>query len=178
MKKRHIIVTLLCETIAMTLVSCAGRTVKPVKFEPHGTRYYTVTQPSEIAVVGQPSEEGFTTVGTYQTTAFESVAVTTTIKTTTKTTVQTTSKTTASNFDIGYWISYAKRYAASVGLTLDSSSTACWDNPITAGTHCIYLERDINNRLNRYSRDPDITSVWIWYEKRSERDYNIYIGYA
>lgn len=82
------------------------------------------------------------------------------------------------NFDIDYWINYAKRYAQSVGLHLDSTATDCWDNPISANAKCKYLERDIQNRLNRYARDTDITSVWIWAEKVSDNSYEIYIGYA
>ena len=58
-------------------------------------------------------------------------------------------------FDIEHWISYAKSTAVSLGLTLDSSATDCWDNPITAKPTCIYLERDINSRLNRYAKDED-----------------------
>ena len=82
------------------------------------------------------------------------------------------------NFDIDYWIRYAKNYAQSVGLRLDSAATDCWDNPIPANAQCKYLERDIQNRLNRYARDDDITSVWIWAEKVSDNSYEIYIGYA
>ena len=64
-------------------------------------------------------------------------------------------------FDIDCWISYAKSTAVSLGLTLDSSATDCWDNPITAKPTRIYLERDINSRLNRYAKDGEITAVWI-----------------
>lgn len=81
-------------------------------------------------------------------------------------------------FDIGYWVSYAKSYAQGVGLELNSGAVHCWDNPITAGSHCIYLERDITNRLNRYSKDGDITQVWIWAEERSDGSYDLCIGYA
>lgn len=81
-------------------------------------------------------------------------------------------------FDIDYWINYAKRYAQSVGLHLDSTATDCWDNPIPANAQCKYLERDIQNRLNRYAKDDDITSVWIWAEKIADNSYEIYIGYA
>lgn len=56
-------------------------------------------------------------------------------------------------FDIEHWISYAKSTAVSLGLTLDSSASDCWDNPITAKPTCIYLERDINSRLNRYAKE-------------------------
>ena len=81
-------------------------------------------------------------------------------------------------FDIDCWISYAKNTAVSLGLTLDSSATDCWDNPITAKPTCIYLERDINSRLNRYAKDGEITAVWIWYECVGTSSYLIYIGYA
>lgn len=81
-------------------------------------------------------------------------------------------------FDIDCWISYAKSTAVSLGLTLDSSATDCWDNPITAKPTCNYLERDINSRLNRYAKDGEITAVWIWYECVGTSSYLIYIGYA
>jgi len=81
-------------------------------------------------------------------------------------------------FSIDYWITYAQEYAKDVGLNLDSTAVDCWDNPITAGAHCIYLERDIQNRLNRYAKDDTILDVWIWAESRSDGSYDLYIGYA
>lgn len=82
------------------------------------------------------------------------------------------------DFDIDYWIRYAKSYAQSVGLRLDSTATDCWDNPISANPKRKNLEQDIQSRLNRYARDDDITNVWIWTEKVSDNSYEIYIGYA
>ena len=84
----------------------------------------------------------------------------------------------APEFDIQMWIDYAAEYAGNVGLNLSPDATACWDNPITAGSHSLYLERDIQSRLNRYSRDAEITDVWIWAEERSDGSYDLYIGYA
>ena len=81
-------------------------------------------------------------------------------------------------FDINYWITFAKEYAVSVGLTLESEAVSCWDNPISANSRCIYLERDIISRLNRYAKDDDITDVWIWAELVCNDCYDIYIGYA
>ncbi len=81
-------------------------------------------------------------------------------------------------FHIQTWIDYAVGYAESVGLNVSPDATACWDNPITAGSHSLYLERDIQSRLNRYSRDGEITDVWIWAEERSDGSYDLYIGYA
>ena len=86
--------------------------------------------------------------------------------------------TSQSEFDIQYWISFAKEYAISIGLSLDSAAIDCWDNPIGAGAHCIYLERDIKSRLNRYAKDDDITNVWIWAVSTGNDCYDIYIGYA
>lgn len=81
-------------------------------------------------------------------------------------------------FNIQTWIDYAKTHAVSVGLRLESSAVDCWDNPITAGAYSTCLERDIAGRLDRYSRDEDITDVWIWAQARSDGSYDLYIGYA
>lgn len=81
-------------------------------------------------------------------------------------------------FDIDYWISFAKSYAESIGLTLDSGAVYCWDNPVAAGVKCKYTERDIRGYLDRYAKDDEITDVWIWYEQTGSCSYEIYIGYA
>ena len=81
-------------------------------------------------------------------------------------------------FSIDQWITYAKNYAKGAGLNLDPTATGCWDNPITAGAHCAYLERDIQSRLNRYAKDDTILDVWIWAEARADGSYDLYIGYA
>ena len=81
-------------------------------------------------------------------------------------------------FSIDHWIAYAQNYAKGAGLNLDPTATDCWDNPITAGAHCTYLERDIQSRLNRYAKDETILDVWIWAEPRADGSYDLYIGYA
>ena len=81
-------------------------------------------------------------------------------------------------FDIQTWVDYAKAYAESVGLQLESSAVDCWDNPIDADADCIYLERDVCSRLNRYAADETITDIWVWYETVGANSYLIYIGYA
>lgn len=81
-------------------------------------------------------------------------------------------------FDISYWVQYAQSYAASVGLQLHKEAVYCWDTPISANAKCLYLERDIQSRLNRYAGDEEITLVWIWTVQLSEGNYEIYIGYA
>ena len=81
-------------------------------------------------------------------------------------------------FDISYWISYAQNYAQSIGLTLDETATECWDNPISANANIKNIGADIESRLNRYKNVEGSTSVWIWAEKLSDTQYEIYIGYA
>ena len=81
-------------------------------------------------------------------------------------------------FDISYWISYAQYYAQSIGLTLDETATECWDNPISANANNKNIGADIESRLNRYKNVDGFTSVWIWAEKLSDTQYELYIGYA
>ena len=81
-------------------------------------------------------------------------------------------------FDINYWISYAQNYAQSIGLTLDETSTECWDNPISANVNNKSIGIDVESRLNRYKNVEGFTSVWIWAEKISDTQYELYIGYA
>ena len=81
-------------------------------------------------------------------------------------------------FDISHWISYAQNYAQSIGLTLDETVTECWDNPISANANNKNIGDDIESRLNRYKNIEGFTSVWIWSEKISDTQYEIYIGYA
>lgn len=81
-------------------------------------------------------------------------------------------------FDVNYWISFAKSYALQIGLEIDPTAVDCWDNPTTANADCIYLERDLTHRLDRYNRDDDITAVNIWAESLGNGNYLIYIAYA
>ncbi len=81
-------------------------------------------------------------------------------------------------FDISYWISYAQNYAKSIGLIIDETATECWDNPISANANNKNIGDDIESRLNRYKNIEGFTSVWIWAEKISDAQYELYIGYA
>ena len=67
---------------------------------------------------------------------------------------------------------------ASIGLSLDSTATECWDNPISANPNRSGIKSDIESRLNRYKNSEGFTAVWIWTEKLSDTEYNIYIGYC
>lgn len=80
-------------------------------------------------------------------------------------------------FDIEYWITFAKSYAVSIGLELSPSATECWDNPMIAGAHSKYLERDIKDCLNCYKNIEGFTGVWIWAEPDGNGAYKLYIGY-
>lgn len=80
-------------------------------------------------------------------------------------------------FNIEYWISFAKNYAVSIGLELSPDAVECWDNPIIAGAHSKYLERDITDCLNCYKNIEGFTSVWIWAEPDGKGAYKLYIGY-
>ena len=81
-------------------------------------------------------------------------------------------------FDVNYWIDFARSYALQIGLVIDETAVDCWDNPTTANADCIYLERDLTHRLDRYNRDDDITAVNIWAESLGNGNYLIYIAYA
>ena len=83
-----------------------------------------------------------------------------------------------SEFGVNYWIDFARTYALQIGLEIDPTAVDCWDNPTTANTDCIYLERDLTHRLDRYNRDDDITAVNIWAESLGNGNYLIYIAYA
>ena len=81
-------------------------------------------------------------------------------------------------FDVNYWVGFARSYALQIGLEIDPTAVDCWDNPTTANADCIYLERDLTHRLDRYNRDDDITAVNIWAESLGNGNYLIYIAYA
>lgn len=82
------------------------------------------------------------------------------------------------SFDVNSYVNYAKSYAQSIGLELDSTATDCWDNPITANAKCTGIKDDILSRLNRYKNVEGFTAVWVWAEKVSDTEYEIYIGYC
>lgn len=81
-------------------------------------------------------------------------------------------------FDISYWIFHAQNYAQNIGLTLDETAIECWDNPISTNANNKNIGADIENRLNRYKNVEGFSSVWIWAEKVSDTQYELYIGYA
>ena len=127
-----------------------------------------------------PTRTNAKSVQSSSTTIKQTRKETTTKKVTTTTKPTTTKKhtTTQKSFDVNHYVSYAKNYAKSIGLNLDSGCTDCWDNPINANANCSNIERDIKSRLNRYKNVEGFTDVWIWAESTGNGNYNIYIGYA
>ena len=71
-----------------------------------------------------------------------------------------------------------RQAVANVCHKVSDRAVECWDNPTTANADCIYLERDLTHRLDRYNRDDDITAVNIWAESLGNGNYLIYIAYA
>ena len=80
-------------------------------------------------------------------------------------------------FDVSQYVGYAKSYGSGIGLTLDSSAVSCWDDPLTANAGCVYLERDIRDRLDRYSAS-GFTAFWVWSVDIGGGNFQIFIGYA
>lgn len=80
-------------------------------------------------------------------------------------------------FNISQWVQFGKDYGAQIGLMLDSSATACWDNPLTANARSLYLQEDIIDTLNSYKND-GFTHFWVWSEAQGGGSYLLYIGYA
>lgn len=141
----------------------------------------TTTKPAEQKSAGQTTTKKQSETNAkkdYTRTTATNHETTKAVATTKKETTTKKQTTTEKPFDINYWVSYAKDYAKSIGLEVNSSASDCWDNPISANSKCVNLKRDIQSRINRYSKDEDITQIWVWAEKTSADSYNIYIGYA
>lgn len=80
-------------------------------------------------------------------------------------------------FDVSGYVEYAKSYGQGLGLSLDSSATACWDDPLTANVNSKYLERDLKDRLDWYVAS-GFTGFWVWAQEIGSNEYQIYIGYC
>ena len=161
-------------------------TVEETTTEPETT--VTTTKKDEKTTANQTTTQKQTTTKqhtTVQTTTTQKQSTTKKETTTAKATTtqkQTTTKkettTAAPSVDIASFVSYAKNYGMGLGLNYDSSVTECWDNPITVtSTNGESAKRDIRSRLNRYKNVEDFTDFSVWYEKRSDGKYDLYIGY-
>lgn len=163
------------KTEPSTMDKQTGADTPPVKEAPQSTEPQETKQPEEAASETEPQPTEGEPESSFQP-VIESEPVSSEVTEATEETEEETEPT--EPFDIGVWVGFAQSYAQSIGLNLDSAAVDCWDNPITAGAHCIYLERDICSRLDRYNRDDDITDVWIWAVEIGNDCYDLYIGYA
>lgn len=80
-------------------------------------------------------------------------------------------------FDVSNYVGFAQSYGQGIGLSLDSTATACWDDPIAASSRSAYLERDLKDRLDWYAAS-GFTAFCVWAEDAGGGNYLIYIGYA
>ncbi len=152
------------ETTTSTTQSSEPATTKPQTTQKQTTtKQHTTTQPATTQKQSTTKKETTT-----------AKATTTQKQTTTK--KETT--TAAPTVDIASFVSYAKSYGKGLGLNYDSSVTECWDNPITVtSTNGESAKRDIRSRLNRYKNVEEFTDFSVWYEKRSDGKYDLYIAY-
>ena len=82
-------------------------------------------------------------------------------------------------FDVSPYVSYAKRVCGKHrAFSWTSRRQNVGNNPISANPNRSGIKSDIESRLNRYKNSEGFTAVWIWTEKLSDTDYNIYIGYC
>lgn len=139
-----------------TTVTTEKTTVEPVKTETTTVLLTPPKMPIETSQQDKPKE----------------------IPKTIKTPSESVTEPPKAEFDVNYWIDFARSYALQIGLVIDETAVDCWDNPTTANADCIYLERDLTHRLDRYNRDDDITAVNIWAESLGNGNYLIYIAYA
>ena len=75
-------------------------------------------------------------------------------------------------FDVSAYVQAAKEYGTQISLTLDSTATACWDDPLAANASCRYLERDLKDRLDWYKQS-GFTAFWVWSEQIAGEEYLI-----
>lgn len=106
---------------------------------------------------------------------------TTTKKTTTTTKAATTTTASASQKQqyANYWLSYAKSYAKSIGLTVMSGRDGGWDTPLGVETPSTNtsVKSQIEGRLSKYKKQ-GYTEVYLWLDTQLNNCYQLYIGYA
>lgn len=138
------------------------------------------SQAQQPIAVQEPEQTQQTVISTEPTTpqsALEQSATPQTPEPPPESTPEPTPEPAQSSFDVSTYVSYAKSYGQDIGLTLDGSAVSCWDDPITANASCIYLERDIRDRLNWYLAS-GYTAFAAWSQDLGGGNYLIYIGYA
>lgn len=81
------------------------------------------------------------------------------------------------SIDISTYINYAINSGKEHGMIYESSTTACWDNPIIVGTNDSAVKRDIDNLFEWYQIQ-GFTMFSVWAEERSDGKHDLFIGYA
>ncbi len=81
------------------------------------------------------------------------------------------------SIDINTYINYAINSGKEHGLIYDSSTTACWDNPIIVGSNDSAVKRDIDDLFDWYQVQ-GFTMFSVWAENRPDGKHDLFIGYA
>lgn len=81
------------------------------------------------------------------------------------------------DFEVSGYVEQAKNYGQSIGLSLDSTATACWDNPTYASATASNISGNLASLLDWY-KNSGFTGFWVWAEDLGNGAFNIYIGYA
>lgn len=81
------------------------------------------------------------------------------------------------DFEVSGYVEQAKSYGQSIGLSLDSTATACWDNPTYASATSSNISGNLASLLDWY-KNSGFTGFWVWPEDLGNGAFNIYIGYA
>lgn len=74
-------------------------------------------------------------------------------------------------FDVSACVQNVKNYGVGIGLTLDGTATACWDNPTRANAQSLYAERDLCGLLDWYKAS-GFTAFWVWAEADGNGGYH------
>lgn len=135
------------------------------------------TEPSTTHKIEQKTESVITRANEPIT---QSTVTTRAAETTTQKPITTTQPTTkAQEIDIDFYINYAISYGKSIGLTYTNDARDCWDTPLgVRSTNHDAVIRDIKDRLDGYRYHDGDEYFCVWAEKRSDGNYNLFIGYA
>ena len=72
-------------------------------------------------------------------------------------------------------MTYARSYAASIGVSLHPDLTESWDMPIIVSPNSKNTERTIADSLLWYQSE-GTTAVWFWWAELGSGTYEFYIG--
>lgn len=165
MRKKWVVCMIAC--LMILLAGCNGNTAKETARNDTDKRISSTAGNTETTTETEKADD-----------TTSDVPETPTVKEEVKPTQPKPTEEVKPSFDVNSYVNYAKSYAQSIGLELDSTATDCWDNPITANAKRTGIKDDIQSRLNRYKNVEGFTAVCVWAEKVSDTEYEIYIGYC